>query len=253
MKTIIPDRNEEHLADAVNDFTSARKAAALTGAGISVGSGIPDFRSQGGLWSLFAPEEYATLDVFLRNPGKAWVLYRELGKVLVDKKPNQAHHVLADFEDQELLDGIVTQNIDNLHQSAGTINIYEIHGDHQRLQCIRCGDLTPVEDDHLNEVTVPTCSDCDYPLKPNIVLFGEDVRSLEEIQSFISDCDLLLVIGTSAQVYPAAGLPFIVKQRGGKIFEFNMEQALTHGMTDYFFAGDLGKTLPAFQRAVSAG
>ena len=250
MKTIIPKRNEEHLGDAVRDFTSSRKSAALTGAGISVGSGIPDFRSQGGLWSLFSPDEYATLDVFLRNPAKAWVLYRELGKVLIDKKPNQAHQVLARFEEDDLLDGIVTQNIDNLHQRAGSRNIYEIHGDHQRLQCIRCGDLTPVEEDHLFDETVPACAGCSYPLKPNIVLFGEEVRSLTDIQSFIADCDTLLVIGTSAQVYPAAGLPLMVKQRGGRIFEFNMEPALTHGITDYFFAGDLGQTLPAFQRAV---
>lgn len=251
MKTIIPNRNEEFLSDAVTDFTSAKKAAALTGAGISVGSGIPDFRSPGGLWSLFSPDEYGTLEVFMHDPEKAWQLYRELGRELQDKKPNQAHHVLADFEDRELLEGIVTQNIDTLHQSAGNKNVYEIHGDHQRLQCIRCGDLIPVEEEHYSLAGVPVCSECSYPLKPNIVLFGEAVRSLEEINTFVSECDLLLVIGTSAQVYPAASLPLLVKQHGGKIFEFNMEPALIHGIADYFFAGDLGKTLPAFRRAVN--
>lgn len=251
MKTIIPDKNEEYLADAVDDFTSAGKTAALTGAGISVGSGIPDFRSPGGLWTLFSPDEYGTIEVFLHKPEKAWKLYRELGRKLRDKKPNQAHHVLADFEEQELLHGIVTQNIDNLHQSAGNRNVYEIHGDHHRLQCIKCDDLIPVEEEHYSMDSVPTCTACNYPLKPNIVLFGEAVRSLEEIHMFISKCDLLLVIGTSAQVYPAASLPSVVKQRGGKIFEFNMEPALSHGMADYFFAGDLGKTLPAFRRAIA--
>jgi len=202
MKTIIPARNEKHLAEAVSAFTSARSAAALTGAGISVGSGIPDFRSQGGLWTRFSPDEYATLEVFLENPGKAWGLYRELGRKLQDKKPNRAHRVLADFEAHGYLKGIVTQNIDSLHQSAGNRYVFEIHGDHTQLQCIRCGYLEPVEEHHFLEGDVPLCADCSYPLKPNIVLFGENVRSLEEITFFIQHCDLLLVIGTSASVYP---------------------------------------------------
>lgn len=251
MKTIIPDHNEEFLPSAVEDFVAADRVAALTGAGISVGSGIPDFRSPGGLWTVFSPDEYATIEVFLHNPEKAWNLYRELGKGLMDKKPNSAHQVLANFEQQGLLDGIVTQNIDNLHQSAGNTTVYEIHGDHHHLHCIQCGFLVEVEEAHYTMDEIPSCQDCSYPLKPNIVLFGEAVRSLEEIHSFISSCDLLLVIGTSAQVYPAAALPSVVKQRGGKIFEFNMEPALAHGMSDYFFAGDLGRTLPNFGKAVN--
>lgn len=252
MKTIIPKRNEEYLAEAVSAFTSARNIAALTGAGISVGSGIPDFRSTGGLWTRFAPEEYATIDVFLENPEKAWGLYRELGKKLLDKKPNKAHQVLADFEKSGFLKGIITQNIDNLHQSAGNRYVFEIHGDHQHLHCIQCGHLEPVEEDHYQMSDIPACADCSYPLKPNIVLFGENVRSFEEITFFIQHCDLLMVIGTSAKVYPAAGLPGMVKANGGTIFEFNMDPALAPGLSDYFFAGDLGVTLPGFGEAVLA-
>lgn len=250
MKTIVPGREENHLAEAIEAFTSAKKSVALTGAGISVGSGIPDFRSPGGLWTLFSPDEYATLDTFQRDPEKAWELYRELGKGLQGKKPNGAHHALAEFETKGLLDGVITQNIDNLHQLAGNKEVYEIHGDHQHLQCIRCGYLETVEEHHYTGDTIPHCSDCDSPLKPNVVLFGEAVRQLDEIHEFISGCDLLLVIGTSAQVYPAASLPSIVKQHGGSIFEFNMEQTLIHGITDFFFRGDLGKTLPEFRKAV---
>ncbi len=253
MKTIIPARNEDHLAEAVTAFTSARSAAALTGAGISVGSGIPDFRSPGGLWTKFSPDEYATLEVFLENPGKAWGLYRALGRKLQDKKPNRAHRVLAEFEAQGYLKGIVTQNVDSLHQSAGNRYVFEIHGDHTHLQCIRCGYLEPVEEHHYQDGDVPVCTDCSFPLKPNIVLFGENVRSLEEITFFIQHCDLLLVIGTSASVYPAAGLPGLVKANGGTIFEFNRDPALSSGLADYFFAGDLGTTLPAFGEAVLAG
>jgi NAD-dependent deacetylase len=250
MKTIIPRHNEEYLAEAISTFTSARNVAALTGAGISVGSGIPDFRSPGGLWTVFSPEEYATIDVFLQNPQKAWGLYRELGKGLLDKKPNKAHHVLADLEEQGYLKGIVTQNIDNLHQSAGNRYVFEIHGDHQHLQCIQCGYLEPVEENHYQMEGIPVCADCNHPLKPNIVLFGESVRKLEEINFFIQHCDLLLVIGTSAKVYPAASLPGIVKANGGAIFEFNMDPALQPGIADYFFEGDLSVTLPGFGKAV---
>jgi NAD-dependent deacetylase len=246
MTKVITQGNDQHLAEVIAAFRSARCAAALTGAGISVASGIPDFRSPGGLWTKFAPDEYATLEVFLDNPEKAWQLYRELGRKLQGKKPGKAHAVLADFEERGHVKGIVTQNIDNLHQHAGSRFVFEIHGDHHHLHCLRCGYLEPVEEEHYQIQTVPTCGDCSAPLKPNIVLFGENVRNLQEINFFIQQCDLLLVIGTSAQVYPAAGLPAMVKQNGGIIFEFNREPALSTGLADYFFAGDLETTLPSF-------
>jgi len=257
MKTIIPHKNTEYLREAVEKFKAASCPAALTGAGISVGSGIADFRSPGGVWTIFSPDEYATLDVFLTTPTKAWQLYREMGKGLLGKKPNQAHQVLAEFEDNGFLKGLVTQNVDNLHQAAGSKNVLEIHGDHQHLQCLQCDTLIPVTNDHYTMKDVPRCTRCRFPLKPNVVLFGEDVRSLEQIEDLIAECDLLLVIGTSAQVYPAAGLPMLVKEQGGLIYEFNQEQALslpglrnTTPISDYFFAGDLAGTLPLFGRRV---
>jgi len=252
------DDTNKHLDRAVGTFKDARKVVALTGAGISVGSGIPDFRSSGGLWSIFSPDEYATLDVFHSNPAKAWELYRALGAILQDKSANAAHKALADLERQEMLSGIITQNVDNLHQQAGSKTVFEIHGDHQHLQCLQCGKLEKVHQAHYQVSDVPLCRQCSYPLKPNVVLFGEAVRSLEEISTFILDCDLLLVIGTSAQVYPAADLPHTVKRNGGTIFEFNQEQVLGGGgfwrkgkITDFFFQGDVVKTLPLLTRAVS--
>jgi NAD-dependent deacetylase len=246
------------LPQAITVFKDARKAVALTGAGISVGSGIPDFRSPGGLWEVFSPDEYATLDVFYDNPAKAWQLYRALGSTLQGKKANAAHQSLADLEAQELLSGIITQNVDNLHQKAGSRTVFEIHGDHQHLQCLQCGLLEEVHQGHYQDEGVPRCRQCDFPLKPNVVLFGEAVRQLEEIHSFINDCDLLLVIGTSAQVFPAAGLPHTVKENGGMIFEFNQEQVLGRRgfsgigtITDYFFQGDVVKTLPRLAREIS--
>lgn len=247
MPAVPPARAPLNLAEAAALLKAATQPAALTGAGISVGSGIPDFRSPGGLWSLFSPEDYATLAVFHRQPAKAWELYRALGRVLVNKKPNPAHRALAELEQQGWLSGIVTQNIDNLHQQAGSRRVFEIHGDHQHLHCLQCGQLQPLEPTQYQKTGVPTCPLCGFPLKPNIVLFGEEVRDLVAIQEFIKGCDLLLVIGTSAQVYPAAGLPAMVRGHGGRIFEFNREPALNPGGQDkgnYFFPGDVGLTLP---------
>ncbi len=257
MKTIIPHKNIEYLAEAVDTFKAAVHPVALTGAGISVNSGIADFRSPGGVWTIFSPDEYATLDVFFKTPQKAWKLYREMGKGLLGKKPNQAHHVLAEFEQRGFLKGLITQNVDNLHQAAGSKNVLEIHGDHQHLQCLHCDTVISVTSEHYAMKDVPTCAHCHSPLKPNVVLFGEAVRDLDRIEELLVVCDLLLVIGTSAQVYPAAGLPALVKQRGGLIYEFNQEQALSASgydqqsiISDYFFAGDLAATLPLFGRRV---
>ena len=257
MKTITPKKNETHLAEAVEKFKSASRAAALTGAGISVNSGIADFRSPGGVWTVFSPDEYATLEVFLSNPEKAWKLYREMGKGLVGKKPNSGHKVLAKLENNGMLKGLVTQNVDNLHQAAGSRNVLEIHGDHQHLQCLQCGHVAPVTEDHYRITEVPSCELCHYPYKPNVVLFGEAVRNLEQIEQLLQNCDLLLVIGTSANVYPAAGLPGLVKRQGGLVYEFNQVPALsasgylkTSPLSDYFFEGDLAATLPLFGHAV---
>ncbi len=253
------DKDDRKYLDlAVNNFKKARKVVALTGAGISVGSGIPDFRSPGGLWSVFSPDEYATLDVFYHNPAKAWELYRALGSILQGKSANAAHEALADLERQKMLSGIITQNVDNLHQQAGSKTVFEIHGDHQHLQCLHCGALEKVHQNHYRASEVPRCPQCEFPLKPNVVLFGEAVRNLEEISSFINDCDLLMVIGTSAQVYPAADLPNRVKHNGGMIFEFNQDQVLNGGgfgrentITDFFFQGDVVQTLPLLTRSIS--
>ena len=254
---VITSEDDARLEDAAGLLKKSKKTAALTGAGISVGSGIPDFRSPGGLWSIYSPDEYATLDVFFQDPAKAWKLYRALGNVLVGKTCNPAHTVLAELEKRDLLAGVVTQNVDNLHQQAGSSLVLEIHGDHQHLQCLQCEHLETVTEKHYQMQDIPLCPTCSAPMKPNVVLFGEPVRMLAEIERLISDCDLLLVVGTSAQVYPAAGLPMAVKQNGGLVFEFNMEQSLGRDVfsgvseiTDYFFEGDAVEMLPMLLHAV---
>jgi NAD-dependent deacetylase len=229
-------------------------AAALTGAGISVESGIPDFRSPGGLWSVFDPAEYATLTTFRRNPEKAWCLYRALGRTLEGRRPNPAHEALAALETAGLLKLVVTQNVDGLHQAAGSQQVIEIHGDHRRLQCLACGHLEAVAAVHLESDTVPLCPHCTSPLKPNVVLFEEPVRGLAEIEAALRRCDVLLVVGTSGLVWPAAGLPEMVRRRGGRVIEFNLGSTdLTeNGSVDYHFAGEAGTTLTRFVAAVLA-
>jgi NAD-dependent deacetylase len=258
MKIIVPEVDESHLAEAVQRFRSSKMAVALTGAGISVASGIPDFRSHGGLWKRFPPDEYATLEIFLRKPRKAWQLYRAVGDILQGKKPNAAHHALARLEEKSLLYGIITQNIDMLHQHAGSRNVLEMHGEHRHLHCLQCGGLEEAGQKHYRSPEPPVCRKCGFILKPNVVLFGEAVRGLDEIFTLLQHCDLLLVVGTSAQVYPAAGLPAMIKRTNGLIYEFNVEETpLTLGRTmypsgsDFFFQGNAADTLRLFSRAAT--
>ncbi len=248
---------EGDIGPAADVVSSARHAVALTGAGISVESGIPDFRSPGGLWSRFNPMEYATLRCFLETPEKAWRLYRALGSTLSGKVPNAAHRALARLEAGGRLAGIVTQNVDGLHRAAGSRVVHEIHGEHARLQCLACGRLEPMEPRHLDAGPVPRCAACGRPLKPNVVLFEESVRCLDSAAELLRDCDVLLVAGTSALVSPACFFPEEVLARGGSIVEFNLEPTrLTlsglgpHGV---FVEGPVGATLPAVARHVLDG
>lgn len=269
VKTVVPRRDETHLREAVERFLSARRPAALTGAGISVESEIPDFRSPGGLWTVMSPEEYATFDVFVNDPEKAWKLYRAIAESVDGAEPNPAHTALADLERAGKLAGVVTQNVDGLHRAAGSKNVIEMHGEHQHLQCLKCQGLVKVVREHFTSINVPRCASCDYPLKPNVVLFGESVRGFDEIEALLADCDLLMVIGTSAKIYPAAGLPSMVKGGGGLIYEFNIEPtSLTRGETgggffanlagldvdssgsDYLFLGKASETMSLFSNQV---
>ncbi len=247
-KVIHPDRDS--LGEPAALYKQARFPVALTGAGISVESGIPDFRSDNGLWQIFRPDEYATIEAFTRTPEKAWRLYRALGAALFGKKPSPAHAALKQLETADHLRAIITQNIDGLHSLAGSQKVLEVHGEHQHLHCLECGFIRPFQVEDLEEGPPPVCRQCGYPLKPNIVLFGEMVRKMNEIDELLSKCDLLLVIGTSAQVYPVASFPYIVHDQGGLIYEFNTTTTpLTH-TADFFFEGKAGTTVPALAQAV---
>jgi NAD-dependent deacetylase len=208
------------LAALVRD---ARSVVALTGAGISVPSGIPDFRSPGtGVWANVDPMEVAHISVWRRDPARFWSFYGRRFTVLDGKRPNGAHRALAELEHRGRLDGVITQNIDGLHRAAGTRELVEIHGSVATASCLACGRRYPLAETRERLATdpegVPRC-DCGRPLKPDVVLFGEllDESRMARASDLASGADLMLCIGSSLEVYPAAGLPECTLDAGGRL------------------------------------
>jgi NAD-dependent deacetylase len=196
---------------------------ALTGAGISVPSGIPDFRSpRTGLWANVDPMEVAHIDVFRRDPERFWRFYGERFQSLEHKRPNPAHHALVALEQAGLLQAVITQNIDRLHAAAGSRELVEVHGTIGHSSCLSCGgryELADVRERQRSAADgIPRCA-CTQPLKPDVVLFGEflPVDALERAQELAAGADLMLCIGSSLEVYPVAQLPGVTLGRGGQI------------------------------------
>lgn len=222
-----------------------KRVIALTGAGASVDSGIPDFRSAGGLWEKYPPEEFATIDAFERNPGKTWKLWFDLYHALDNVKPNPGHLALAELEKLGHLKAVITQNIDNLHQEAGNSRVIEYHGNTKRVVCLKCHTHRPF-DPAKESRPGPICT-CGLIMKPDVVLFGEAIphEALLDAEELATTCDVVIIVGTSATVYPAAGLPFTAKQHGACIIECNTEQTeFTQSITDVFLRGRAKDTLP---------
>ena len=204
---------------------------ALTGAGISVPSGIPDFRSPGtGLWESVDPMEVAHIDVFLGDPSRFWSYYRPRFGMLADKQPNPAHRVLAELEERGLLDAVITQNIDTLHRKAGSRRVVEVHGTTDTASCWKCGETFPRErvESLFDDEGVARCG-CGGAVKPDVVLFGEMLpeAAMREAQMLCAGADLLLCVGSSLEVYPVAGLPGVTRAGGGAV------AIVTKGPTPY--------------------
>jgi NAD-dependent protein deacetylase/lipoamidase len=238
MKDITPQK----LADLIRQ---SRCVVALTGAGISVESGIPDFRSKGGLWERFDPWEYATIQAFEKNPAKVWVMLKEMDGLLARARPNPAHLALAELEGRGSLAGIITQNVDNLHQAAGSKNVIEYHGNAHRFVCRNCRGYWPRE--ALDFHATPLYCYCGGLIKPDVVFFGESIpdKALYAANSLAINCDLMLIIGTSAEVAPANILPEVAKNNGAVIVENNLEHTrLSLFLSDYFFPGPAGQVWP---------
>ena len=208
-----------HEAETLADLIGAKQpCVVLTGAGVSTESGIPDFRSATGIWAQYDPLEVASIWAFERDPEKVWEFYgRRLG-VLVDAEPNPAHLALAELERRGLVAAVVTQNIDRLHERAGSVEVVEVHGSIRTSSCYVCGLRVPMEQ-VVPRLPVPTCEACGAVLKPDVVMFGERMpeRELERAFQLARNAALLLVVGSSLEVYPVAGLPEETLAAGGTL------------------------------------
>jgi NAD-dependent deacetylase len=247
--------------------------ACLTGAGISVESGIPTFRGKGGLWEKYDPEIFANAEglvqAFRKSPQRVIDFITDLYSVLLSARPNPAHLGLSVLEKEGILNSVITQNIDNLHQEAGSRNVIELHGNAHRIRCAGCSKTVTLEKDRMQEMVsllkknrgsrikllkvlsryFPRCA-CGFRYRIDIVLFGEMLPEKELTNAYqsLGECRVLLIIGSSLVVYPAAGLPLYAKQKGATLIEINNEESSLSQFCDYKIIGKASETLPEILR-----
>jgi NAD-dependent deacetylase len=225
---------------------------ALVGAGLSVESGIPPFRGPGGLWTKYGEPDLRDYERFVEDPKQWWQrrisrtgAYQELANALAEARPNAGHEALRQMEELGYLKHIITQNIDNLHQEAGSRAVTEIHGNRTKLRCMGCGERWPVDEFPIGELP-PSCPECGGVVKGDTVMFGEPIPrdALDECLRQTQSCDCMLLVGTSAQVYPAAGFPLEVKRAGGRLVEVNPNETPLTEIADVVLRGPSGESLP---------
>jgi len=238
---------EYFIKRAAKDLCAAKHVVALTGAGISVESGIPPFRGKGGLWEKFDPMEYAHIDAFMQDPAKVWnVLLKEMKAIVDIAKPNDAHKGLARLETMGKLKTIITQNVDGLHQMAGNTDVIEFHGNFAWHRCLNCNQRC--ETGRIDLSHIPPLCECGGIYRPECVFFGEMIppENLQRSRQAAAQCDIMLVIGTSAFVQPAALMPAVAKDAGARVIEVNPEKTpLSDRVSDYLVQGPAGDILNA--------
>jgi len=236
---------DDLIMQAAEDLAAASMVTALTGAGISIESGIPPFRGKGGLWERFDPMEIAHIDAFMRDPARVWtILVKEMKEIVDSANPNDGHKGLAKLEAMGKLKTVITQNIDGLHQAAGNTDVIEFHGTFAWQRCMDCSRKCETRNVDISEIP-PRCS-CGGILRPDAVFFGEMIPqdALWRSRQIASDCDLMLVVGTSAVVQPAALMPVVAKESGAKVVEINPERTpLTDEISDYLIMGAAGDVM----------
>jgi NAD-dependent deacetylase len=241
------------LRKAAGYLRDAECAVVFSGAGISVESGIPPFRGEGGFWSKYDPK-YLELEYFFQNPKKSWEILKEIFyKFMADTEPNSAHLAIAELEQKGFVKAVITQNIDNLHQRAGSRVVHEFHGTIRELLCLECGSIHVSMEINLDELP-PTCRNCRGVLKPNIIFFSEMIPIQVSQRSFAAAerADVMLMVGTTGEVMPAALIPNAAKEHNqAVIIEVNPEPSLyTQNLTDIFLQGRAGEILPELTKLV---
>ncbi len=255
----LPPTTQTALDDAAELFRKAKRVVVLTGAGISTPSGIPDFRSEGsGLWSRDEPMEVASLTTFRTAPERFFNWFHPLVSQICSAKPNAAHLALAEMEDTGCLQTIVTQNIDALHQKAGSKHVVEMHGTWRTLSCTGCFkqfESEPLLQPYLNVGKIPLCPNCNEILKPDVILFGEQLpqSAWMEAQHAARQCDLILVAGSSLEVLPVAGLPMQALDRGAHLIIINNTPTYLNVRADVVIMDDVATTLPEIAKRARNG
>jgi NAD-dependent deacetylase len=250
--------SQQDIERAAEAIVRAKYPIALTGAGMSVESGIPPFRGPGGLWTKYGEPPMNGFQIFMADPKKGWEdrlkpRYEELWTPLRTAKPNHGHTALAQLEKIGVLRFLITQNVDDLHRQAGTVLLAEIHGNFKLIRCLECN-LRFAEEKISLEVLPPPCPECGGLLKSDTVSFGEPIPSdvLRQCAEHSARSDLVIVAGTSATVYPAAGFAIDVKQRGGKLIEVNPYESEITSICDFSLRGTSAETLPKLVEAIGA-
>lgn len=238
----------------------AHSRIALTGAGISTPSGIPDFRTKGsGLWTRYNPMEVASLSAFRYHPHRFYEWLRPLASRMLSAVPNPGHTALAQLEKAGYLEGVITQNIDTLHQKAGTEVVHEVHGTFATLTCSTCFNQRPAGEElfnnYLDKGEIPHCDDCGAVLKPDVVLFGEQlpVEIWQQARTASRDCDLMIVLGSSLTVAPVSGLPETALQHGAKLIIINQMETHLDPAAEVVIHGNLAEILPKIKENVLHG
>lgn len=244
------DQLSKQITQASNLLQQAKQAVALTGAGISTPSGIPDFRSPGtGLWTKYLPLEVASLSTFRTNPELFFTWLHPLACHMLLALPNDAHNALADLQNAGFIQTIITQNIDALHWRSGARRVLEVHGTFNTLTCVRCYrqyTSNGIIDDYIQNLTIPHCQRCNGILKPDVILFEEQLpmRTWLQAEDAIKKCDLLLVIGTSLDVLPSARLPVEAVEHGAHLVIINNTTTYVDVRADIILRGDVADILP---------
>ncbi|MBI4762254.1 MAG: SIR2 family NAD-dependent protein deacylase [Chloroflexota bacterium] len=258
MRPAFPN-TENALEDAAALFRAARRAVVLTGAGISTPSGIPDFRSEGtGLWSRDEPMEVASLSTFRTHPERFFQWFRPLAGQIFNAQPNAAHLALAQLEQAGMMHAIITQNIDMLHQKAGSRHVIEMHGTLQTLSCTRCYrkfETAEYVRQFIEEGALPVCPHCGGILKPDVILFGEQLPQSAwfEAQKEARTCDLMVVAGSSLEVLPVAGLPMQAVDRGAHLVVINNSPTYINVRADVVIMDDVASILPEIAKRALHG